>query len=85
MIKLFLDIWPSFIPLAIFMVWYFKNRINTEQEAQDKFLNKKRRYMFYALVSSLILIIAMLLYLGLTQTQMQHIDINNDRVQNNVH
>jgi hypothetical protein len=80
MIRLLLKIWPAFLPVAVFLVWYFISKRRYEAGVYDVFLEKKRKYFFYTMIATLILTIATLLYSGFSQPATQRIDTMEDNV-----
>ncbi len=84
MIKLLLELWPAFIPSGIFLVWYLASRKNTDAQIYDEFQEKKKRYMFYSIIGSCILIIIMLLYYGLHQPRTDRLEMQDNMVENGI-
>ncbi len=84
MIRILIELWPALIPATIFGIWYFRavghHKRSNDPKVYDVFLEKKKKYMFYTLVSSSILVIAMLLYFAFSQPATPHIEIENDQV-----
>lgn len=81
MIKILIEIWPALIPSVIYGVWYYRN-IASKEDAKlyDFVLERKKRYAFYALITSALIVIFMLVYFALSEPASTHIEIKNDQV-----
>ncbi len=64
MIKILLKIWPALIPVIIYLVWvYVANR--KDIKVLDEYFEKRKRYGFYTLIATGLLIILLLFWEGI--------------------
>lgn len=81
MLKIILKFWPAFTPVLIFTIWYlFTTFKNKDIKVYDEFLEKKKRYMYFTLIVSCIIIIAMAIYLALSEPATDREAITHDMV-----
>ncbi len=85
MLKVLLRLWPAFLPTIVFGIWYLRAVKNKEiPGVYDAFIEKKKRFMYYTLIATFLMVIGTLLYYGLTQPETLIMEIQSDQVQNNV-
>lgn len=69
MTRILLFILPAFLPIIIFLIWYYKS-FKKDVKVHDEQLEKMREYRIYSIMITGILIILILLYHGLSQESM---------------
>lgn len=70
MFKALLGLWPALIPIILYFLWFYKTNKNIDAKVYDEYAEKAKKYRFYAIILSGVIIIAMLVYLALSQDQM---------------
>jgi hypothetical protein len=70
MFRALLGLWPALIPIALYLIWFYKTNKKTDVKVYDEYAELAKKYRFYAIISSGVIIIAMLVYLSLSQSQM---------------
>lgn len=65
MIRILLKIWPALIPVIIYFIWLYLAS-KKDIKVHDEFFEKKKRYKFYTLVATGLMIILLLLWEGIT-------------------
>lgn len=70
MLRAILELWPAIVPITIYLIWYYKTAKKIDVKVHDEFAEKARSYRFYAIIISGVIIIAMLVWFGISQDQM---------------